>query len=772
MVKQARCMPTRDRADLRRRRRRLGAVPVALCVLMLATAASAQATTPPENTALPVVSGTRGAGNTLSATTGVWSASESITYSYQWERCSGRGACTQIPGATASSYVQVSGDGGRLVLVTVTAMTEGGGSASATSIGMGAASWGQNDHGQLGTIFKDPYEELPVDVEGLTTIKAIQATESFNLALLSNGTVASFGGNSNGQLGENERKSNWERGLSHVMVKELSEVTAVAASNEHAMALTKSGAVFAWGANQDGQAGQGVGGFEGTSGINQRIPDEVPGLKEKVNAIAAGGGSDYALLEGGEVEAWGRNIDGELGVAWNPECEKNNSTAEACKPFICKTGGGNQLCDTTAQPVVDGEGNPIKNVVAIAAGGETAYALLENGHVLSWGSNKQGALGQTGAEHGSSAKFIVPGEVDRAGGSEPLTHVTELAPGAHHVLAIVEGGEVVGWGSGEEGALGELPGSHATCAGSTPCMTGAFAIKGLESVTGEAVAAGHNYSLVLGGGGVYAFGSNQYGELANGTTSASSTPTLETSLGTGVAEIAAGSSHGLALVAETPVPHITVHRESGHVKFSWLGAPNVLATHLNYHEFERPGLNELEEGAAEECGGEGEGLYPKTCPTIKHKPSSPSGLTTLEQLLEAKTGSWHGAEPITFKYQWQRCEPGAPTCEPITGATGPTYQPVGEDLGDYIGLLVTAENVEGSVTVPTELTSRVQAAKAKETTLYQVNITKEEEKGEITGHEVRIPQGKSGEPTTLTTVPWEFKVSFGSKARWFIATPE
>jgi alpha-tubulin suppressor-like RCC1 family protein len=779
MAEQARCMSTHDRADLRARRRRLlGAAPVALCVLMLAMAASAQATTPPENTALPVVSGTRGEGNTLTATTGTWSAAEPIAYAYQWERCSGRGACTQIPGATASSYIQVSGDVGKLVLVTVTATAEGGGSAAATSIGMAAVSWGQNDHGQLGTIYKDPYEELPVDVEGLTTIKAIQATESFNLALLSNGTVASFGGNENGQLGENEQKSNWERGLSHVMVKELNDVTAVAASNEHAMALTKSGTVFAWGANQDGQLGQGVGGFEGSSGIDQRIPNEVPGMKEKVKAIAAGGASDYVLLEGGEVEAWGRNIDGELGVAWNPECSKSNSTAEACKPFICKTGGGNQLCDTTAQPVVDSEGNPIKNVVAIAAGGESAYALLENGHVLSWGSNKQGALGQTGAENGSGAKFILPGEVDRAGGSEPLTHVTELAPGAHHVLAIVEGGEVVGWGSGEEGALGELPESHATCGGKTPCMIGAFAIKGLEHVTGEAVAAGHQYSLVLGSGGVYAFGSNQVGELANGTTSetGSSTPTIETSLGTGIAEISAGSSHGLALTAETPAPHLTVHREVGHIRFSWLGSPYTLATHLNYREFERPGLNEPEPGE-EECGGEGEGLYPKTCPSIKHNPPSAGGLTTLEQILEAKTGTWHGAEPITFKYQWQLCmEPSLSTCEDITEATKATYQPITEDLGHYIRLLVTAEDVEGgvpqSVTVPTELTSRVQAAKAKETTLYQVNITKEEEKGEITGHELRITQGKSGELTALTTVPWEFKVSFGSKARWFIAAPE
>lgn len=746
-----------------------GAVAMALLMASVAAAASA-----PLNTALPVVSGARGEGDTLTASTGNWSSEETITYSYQWERCNSRGACSEIPGATAASYIQVSHDRGKLLLVTVTATTEGGGSAAATSAGMPAVSWGQNDHGQLGAIYKDPYEENPVDVEGLTTIKAIQATESFNLALLSNGTVAAFGGNENGQLGENEVKSNWERGLSHVMVKGLTEVTAVAASNEHAMALTKSGKVYAWGANEDGEFGQGVGGFEGGSGVDQRIPNEVPGLKGPVKAIAAGGASDYALLEDGEVEAWGRNDYGELGVAWNEECEKVNSGAEACKPFICETGGGNQLCGTRPEPVVQGA-EPIKHVVAIAASGESAYALLENGHILSWGGNKQGALGQPSSRYGSNAKFLPPKEVLREGSTEPLSNVVEVAPGVHHVLAVLASGEAVGWGSGEEGALGELPGSHATCTGKTPCMIGAFPIKGLEHVSVEAATAGNQYSLVLSGGRVYAFGHDQYGELANGTTAETGnpTPTIETSLGSMVTEISAGTSHAVALVPEPPAPHIVVHSEIGHILFSWNAEPS--ATHLNYDEYEHPGLNETEEATEEECGGEGEGLYPKTCPGIKHLPASQ--LTTLEQTLEAKTGSWHGAEPIVFKYQWQRCpEPTSSVCANISGATNKTYVPKEADLGDYIRLLVTAEDAENetaqSVTVPTELTTKVRRSKTKEATLYQVNITKEEEKGEIKGNELKITQGPGhGELESLTKVPWELKLQFGGKARWFIATP-
>jgi alpha-tubulin suppressor-like RCC1 family protein len=757
--------------------RRVRRVALGFCMIVIGPLAGASAAlaAAPANTALPSVSGTVGEGHTLTAANGTWTGAEPITYAYQWERCNSRGACGEISGATSSTYVQTAADTGRLVLVAVTA-SNGEGSATATSSGMQADSWGQDDHGQLGTIYKDPFEELPVGVEGLATIKAFAAAESFNLDLLSNGTIASSGGDSHGQLGDDEYKANWERESSHEMVKNLKEVIAVQAANEHALALTKNGKVYAWGANNDGILGQGVGGFEGESGIDSRIPNEVPGLKEKVKAIAVGGASNYALLQGGEVEAWGQNTDGELGVEWNSECLKSNSTAEVCKPFICKTGGGPQLCETSAEPVVDSENHPIKGVVAIYAGNEAGYAVLESGKVLSWGSNKFGALGQPSVTtSGSGAKFVPPGEVKKQAGlgSEALTGVREISGGSHHALALLESGEVLGWGSGEEGGLGELPVGHPTCGGKTPCMTQAAPIKGLELVTAEAVAAGSAYSLVLSAGQVYAFGRDSQGELANGTTTEDSTPTVVSSLGSGVREIAAGPTHGLALVAERAAPYITVHRETGIVRIVWGAGEKPY--HLNFDEFTHPGLTEPEEGAEEEFE-ESEGvLVPKSRPKIKHTPVSPGNYTTLEQSLEGSNGSWKGAEPITYTYQWQRCTlPVEGACSNISGETTNKYKPTEADLGDYLRFLVTAKNaeVEGGVTASSELTTAVTKTTGKEVTKYSINIKKEEEKGELTGTELSVPQtGHSGEPKELGHIPWEFKLEFTPKARWFVATP-
>jgi subtilisin family serine protease len=88
---------------------------------------------PPANTARPTTSGTARDGQQLSATTGTWSGTPPLTYSYQWQDCNSLGAsCANIPAATSSTYVLGHGDVGSTVRVTVTA-TNAGGEASSPS---------------------------------------------------------------------------------------------------------------------------------------------------------------------------------------------------------------------------------------------------------------------------------------------------------------------------------------------------------------------------------------------------------------------------------------------------------------------------------------------------------------------------------------------------------------------------------------------------------------------------------------------------------------
>jgi hypothetical protein len=88
---------------------------------------------PPSNTALPTITGTAQDGQTLTSTTGTWNGTTPLTYSRQWRRCDSAGAnCTDISGATATTYTATSADVASKIRVVVTA-TNGAGSANATS---------------------------------------------------------------------------------------------------------------------------------------------------------------------------------------------------------------------------------------------------------------------------------------------------------------------------------------------------------------------------------------------------------------------------------------------------------------------------------------------------------------------------------------------------------------------------------------------------------------------------------------------------------------
>ena len=57
----------------------------------------------------------------MSVDNGSWSGTTPISYSYQWQRCSSNGSCSNLGGATKSSYVPVSGDVGYRLRAVVTA---------------------------------------------------------------------------------------------------------------------------------------------------------------------------------------------------------------------------------------------------------------------------------------------------------------------------------------------------------------------------------------------------------------------------------------------------------------------------------------------------------------------------------------------------------------------------------------------------------------------------------------------------------------------------
>ena len=100
--------------------------------------------------------------------------------------------------------------------------------------------WGENYAGQLGDATTTD-RTMPVQVSGLSGIKAISVGYVHNLALKSDGTVWAWGSNNFGQLGDGTHTSR----LTPVRVSGLSGVKAIAACNYHNLALKTDGTVRA-----------------------------------------------------------------------------------------------------------------------------------------------------------------------------------------------------------------------------------------------------------------------------------------------------------------------------------------------------------------------------------------------------------------------------------------------------------------------------------------------------------------------------------------------
>jgi hypothetical protein len=87
-----------------------------------------------------------------------------------------------------------------------------------------------------------------------------------------------------------------------------------------------------------------------------------------------------------------------------------------------------------------------------------------------------------------------------------------------------------------------------------------------------------------------------------------------------------------------------------------------------------------------------------------------SGSMVEGSTLTANPGTWTGAGPITFAYQWLRSNSQGANFASISGATGKQYRLTTSDVGRKIRVRVTARNSGGSTTALSGESSFVQAA--------------------------------------------------------------
>jgi alpha-tubulin suppressor-like RCC1 family protein len=258
----------------------------------------------------------------------------------------------------------------------------------------------------------------------LTGVVAIAAGDNHSLALKSNGTVVAWGSNSNGQIGDNSSGNNR---LVPTAVSGVTTVAAVAGGQNHSLALKTDGTLVAWGNNGTGQLGDGT--------QTQRLTPTPVSALSGVTSIGAGTGYSVAVRgvgAAGRLWAWGKNDVGQLGDGTLTQRLSAVSTGYAG--------------------------------LEASAGTRHVFARRMDGFAWGTGANDNRQLGVGGV----SAREPVPRRT--IGLVEPL----RLTAGANHSAALTTDGSVLIWGNNQNGQLGT---------GSTATQTQPLLVAGLSLVS-------------------------------------------------------------------------------------------------------------------------------------------------------------------------------------------------------------------------------------------------------------------------------------------------
>ncbi|MDR0770845.1 MAG: hypothetical protein LBE75_06555 [Burkholderiales bacterium] len=285
----------------------------------------------------------------------------------------------------------------------------------------------------------------------------------------------------------------------------------------HFCGIGADGLAYCWGNNTHGQLGNG-------STTDSSVPvavDTTGALSgQTIKQIATGHVHTCALAADDQAYCWGYNAFGQLG---------NNSATASPVPVAVNTDGALS-------------GQPLKQ---IAAGYLHTCALAADDRAYCWGDNDSGKLGNN-----STADSTVPVAVVTSGALSGQT-LKQIVAGSYHTCALAADDRAYCWGGNNHGQLGNNS-THTP----SPVPVAVDTAGALSGQTLKQIATNDRHTCALAADDqAYCWGRNDYGQLGNNSTAASSpvpvaVVTTGALSGQPLQQIAAGYLHTCTLAAD------------------------------------------------------------------------------------------------------------------------------------------------------------------------------------------------------------------------------
>lgn len=329
--------------------------------------------------------------------------------------------------------------------------------------------WGDNTHGQLGLGHNQAQGDQPGEVSAqMTPVPMGQGKKVIDAclggghacAVLDGGEVKCWGRNDHGQLGRGDTApiglANNQMGdflpaidLGPVpgdLSKTPRRATAVACGRQHTCVTTTKGKVLCWGRNHQGQLGiansASVG--DGPDEMGNKLVAAMLGDEHHAVELALGEHHSCARNDKNQVHCWGANEQGQLG---------RGSTKSL--------GGSSEDAYNLKLPLLLNKDRKIK---ALHAGADHSCIIEESGRLACWGNNRFGALGQ-------GATLSIGDDLSEMGDALPAVplgdgfSVQNMSIGHRHLCAIDTQHRLKCWGYN---AMGQLGLGHANTLGERP----------------------------------------------------------------------------------------------------------------------------------------------------------------------------------------------------------------------------------------------------------------------------------------------------------------